>query len=257
MKQEEFFELLADLDERYIVEAEEPIKSTRKNRKNLLFAVSLVAAACLCLFIFQGRSIELSHSKGVRASYATFVPSIGVDACLVYLTEEEIFKENSDAIFKGTVTKLDNIRLSFNGDTMYRALVEVQVEKAYRGTCSEGETVRMLLPGAVSETSHNSIMDTLGELEVGMTGIFMPRAYGIDSVYQSNGATLYLGELAPYGFGDGIRFAFLETEEGLVFDRSAYVGAKDAMTLEEIEAYIYEMLELYFSEGSGEQTEEK
>ncbi len=257
MKQEDFFELLADLDERYIVEAEAPIKSTRKHRKKLLFAVGLVAAACLCVLVFRGRSIELSHSKGVRASYATFVPSIGMDACLVNLTEEEIFKENSDAIFKGTVTKIDNIRLSFNGSAMYQALAEVQVEKVYHGICTEGKTVRMLLPGAVSENSHNSIMDTLGELEVGMTGIFMPMLYGIDSVHQSNGATLYLGELAPYGFGDGIRFAFLETEDGLVFDRSAYVGAKDAVTLEDIEAYIYKMLELYFGEGSKEQTEEK
>jgi len=81
-------------------------------------------------------------------------------------------------------------------------------------------------------------------------------AYGIDSVYQSNGATLYLGELAPYGFGDGIRFAFLETEEGLVFSRDAYVGAKDASTLEEIEVYVEQMLELYFGEAEADSAQE-
>jgi len=40
------------------------------------------------------------------------------------------------------------------------------VEKVYRGTCEEGETIRMLLPGAVSGNIHSSIMDTLGELKV-------------------------------------------------------------------------------------------
>lgn len=253
MKQEDFFEILADLDEQYIVEAEEPIKKSRGKVRKLIFAVG-VATACLCLFLFGGRRIELSErSEGVRVSYTNFVPNIGAEACLVYLTEEEIFTEYNTAIFKGTVTKIDNIKLNFNGSSDYRALVEIQVEKDYRGNCVEGETIRVLLPGAVMAGSDNSIMDTLKHLQVGMTGIFMPTAYTADSIYQTNGATLYLKDLAEYGFGDGIRFAFLETEEGLVFARSAYVGAKDAATLEEIEAYIYEMLELYFGENGAEE----
>lgn len=250
MKQEDFFEILADLNEQYIVEAEGPVKKRKIAGKKLAFAVGLAVAACLCLFVFGGRRIDLKQSEGVRANYAVFVPNIGAEACLVYLTEEEIFTECSDGIFKGTVTKIDNIKLNFNGFIDYRALVEVQVEKVYRGTCEEGETIRMLLPGAVMNGSNNSIMDTLGQLKVGMTGIFMPKAYTADSIYQTNGATLYLRDLAPYGFGDGIRFAFLETEEGLVFDRSVYVGAKGAVTLEEIEAYIYEMLELYLGDDT-------
>ena len=256
MKQEDFFEILAELDEQYIVEAEEPVKKSRLSRKKLMLAIGLAAAACLCLFLFGGRKIELSRSKGVRVSYTSFLPSIGAEACLVYLTEEELFTEWSDAIFKGTVTKIDNIKLNFNGSADYRALAEVQVEKVYYGACEEGETIRMLLPGAVSGSIHSSIMDTLGELKAGMTGIFMPMAYGIDSVYQSNGATLYLGELAPYGFGDGIRFAFLETEDGLVFSRDAYVGAKDASTLEEIEVYVEQMVELYFGVDDADSEEE-
>lgn len=255
MKQEDFFEILGDLDENYIAEAEEPVKKKRRSGKKL--ALSIVAvAACLCLLVVNGRKIELKSSEGVKVSYTRFVPSIGVEACLVYLTEEELFTEWCDAIFKGTVTKLDNIKVSFGGNAEYWALAEVQVEKVYYGTCTEDTTVTMLLPGAVSGNSYNSIMDTLGELEVGMTGIFMPKIYGIDSIYQSNGATLYLGELAEYGFGDGIRFAFLETEDGLVFSRSAYEGAKDAATLEEIEAYVEKMLELYFGADAADSAEE-
>lgn len=251
MKQEDFFEILGKLDETYVAEAEEPVK--KKGRVVRKYVFILGAAACISLFILSGRRIELSgHSKGVRASYAFFVPRIGADACLVYLTEEELFTEWSDIIVKGTVKKIDNIKLDFNGSTMYRALADIQVEKVYHGKCAEGKTIRVLLPGAVTAGSYNSIMDTLGQLKVGMTGIFMPKEYTADSLYQTNGATLCLRDLAEYGFGDGIRFAFLETKDGLVFDEGAYVGAQGAYDLEDIEAYIYEMLELYLKEEKTE-----
>lgn len=259
MKQEEFFEVLADLDDAYIAEANEPVKRAKKKQSHRLLKWGAIAA-CLCLVVggfYQymrgGKKLELSEqSKGVTVRYAAYVPDVASEACLMYLTEEELFTEYSSVIFKGTVTQIDNIRLDFNGYDDYRALAEIQIEKVYHGKCVEGESVWVLLPGAVSEGSHNSIMDTLGQLEVGMTGIFMPKAYTKDSIYQMNGATLYLKDLAEYGFGDGIRFAFLETEDGLVFDRSAYEGAKDAFDLEDIEAYIYEMLELYFGGNSRE-----
>ena len=251
MKQEDFFEMLGNLDEKYVAEAQDPVRKNRSRRVIGMFVVAV--AACLCIFVFYRSRIDLSeYSRGVTARYALFVPPLSEEACLVYLTEEELFTEWSDIIIKGTVKKIDNIKLDFNGNTMYRALAEVQVEKAYHGKCKEGETIRMLLPGAVTAGIHSSIMDTLGRLKVGMTGIFMPTAYHIDSVYQSNGAILYLGDLAPYGFGDGIRFAFLETENGLMFDESAYVGAQGAQNLEDIEAFIYEMLELYLGEEKAE-----
>ena len=50
-------------------------------------------------------------------------------------------------------------------------------------------------------------------------------------------------ELADYGFADGERYVFLETNAGLVFDRDVYKSISNATTLEEVEEYIENMLE--------------
>ena len=49
-------------------------------------------------------------------------------------------------------------------------------------------------------------------------------------------------EIADYGFADGVRYAFLETQDGLVFSRSSYESISDATTLDEIETYILNMI---------------
>ena len=61
----------------------------------------------------------------------------------------------------------------------------------------------------------------------------------------SYGSRHYLDkrDLAGYGFADGERFAFLETENGLIFSKEAYSSIANATTLAEIEDYIETMLE--------------
>ena len=46
----------------------------------------------------------------------------------------------------------------------------------------------------------------------------MPVIYDDEnSIWEQNGAKLDKRDIADYGFADGERFAFLETEDGLVF----------------------------------------
>ena len=78
----------------------------------------------------------------------------------------------------------------------------------------------------------------------------MPVLYDDEkSIWEQNGARLDKRDIADYGFADGERFAFLETEDGLVFFRDAYGSIDDATTLDEVEDYIKAMLE---SSGSQE-----
>ena len=70
----------------------------------------------------------------------------------------------------------------------------------------------------------------------------MPWVYDENSYIEMNGAVLIKQDLAVCGLADGMRWAFLDTEQGLVFLRSAYPGAKDATNLDEIEAYVIDML---------------
>ena len=72
----------------------------------------------------------------------------------------------------------------------------------------------------------------------------MPMIYNDEnSFWEQNGAKIDKRELADYGFADGERYAFLQTEDGLVFSREAYSSIANATTLDEIEEYIEAMLE--------------
>ena len=85
---------------------------------------------------------------------------------------------------------------------------------------------------------------TVSAMEVGTTGIFMPMIYDDEnSIWEQNGAKLDIRDISDYGFADGERFAFLETEDGLVFSRDAYSSIANATTLDEVEDYIETMLE--------------
>ena len=248
MKTEEFCALLGNVNEKYIREARAPRGAKRWYRRGW---AKWGAAACLCLLLASiplfgrgGEEIALSAaSGGVTARYVESAPDVSSKADLVWLSEEELFTEWDTAIFKGTVTRIRNIRLDFDGEAAYRAVAEIAVEKVYRGDCAAGETVSILLPCPVSSGIWVEDTETASAMREGMTGIFMPMAYGADSVWQQNGATLALRDLAPYGLADGLRWVFLETEDGLLFAREAYESAAGAETLGEIEAYILQMLE--------------
>ena len=124
----------------------------------------------------------------------------------------------------------------------YRAIAEIEVETVYRGSCNAGDIVSVLLPSPVMNGFWAEDTDTVSSMQAGMTGIFMPIVYDDTSVREQNGARLALKDIADYGFADGVRYAFLETQNGLVFSRSSYESISDATTLDEIENYILNMI---------------
>ncbi len=137
-----------------------------------------------------------------------------------------------------------NIVVSFNGEKEYLAIAQIEIEKVYRGTCSEGDTVSVLFPCPISAIMYATDSSTVSAMKAGMTGIFMPMVYDDETaMWLENGASLDQRELAEYGFADGERYAFLEKGSGLVFNRGAYASIADATTLDEVEEYIEKMLE--------------
>ena len=147
-------------------------------------------------------------------------------------------------IFKGTIKEIKNIVVDFNGEKEYRAIAQIEVGKVYRGTCSEGDTVSVMLPCPISGWIHVTDTSTVSEMKAGVTGIFMPMVLDDESaLWMENGASLDKRDLADYDFVDGERYAFLETDSGLVFSRWAYASIADATTLDEVEEYIEKMLE--------------
>ena len=205
-------------------------------------------AACLALLVAV--SIPILHnmrtriplsgaSSGVTVRYANLSGNVYQTAgVLIPLTEEELFTYFDTAIFAGTVKELNDIVVDCNGMKSYWSLAKIEVSKVYRGDIDPGDTVSVRMDFPVIDTQPAEDMDTLAQLRVGMRGIFMPMIYDSTSTYEHNGATLALKDIADFGFADGVRFAFLETSDGLVFDRQSYKTISDAETLEEIEKYI-------------------
>lgn len=242
MKQEELFALLTDIEDSIVEEAHLP-----QRKKRRLWPLLLGSAACLALLVLSlslfHRGEPVPRSEGVTIRQIERSPFPASQNQLIYLTEEELFTHFDTAIFRGTVTGIQNILLSFNGDNAYRALATIQVEAVFRGDCAPGDTVSVLLPCPVSDGVWVEDTEVISRLQEGMTGIFMPIIYREDSYWEQNGARLYLQEVAPYGFADGMRYAFLKTDTGVIFARHAYPSIENARTLDEIEAYILTMLD--------------
>lgn len=260
MNKEELFETINDIDDTYIAEVTPGRSESTGRTKRPVHPVRWLAgiAACAAVFIFtavwrhpadHGRiPIELSDaSKNVTACYidAEDVPEISVAACLVPLTEEEIFRKYNTAVFRGTVVSICNIELNYNGWKEYQAIAEIRISQVYRGDCRTGDTLTVLLPCPIMEGYHVSACDVAEAIRTGMEGIFMPVKYDNTYICTQNGATLQYNDLAEYGLFDGARWAFLSTDTGLLFDHFTFESLETPETLDDIGQYIEKMLQSY------------
>lgn len=250
MRGNEFLDKMELIDPAY-VEAADVQPKRKKSEWRRWGAV----AACLCLvaaMTYLGRGekgphpgeIVLSNQTTAKVSYgyeAGMVNSIKTD--LVYLTEEEMFGRENMYIFRGRVSGLTNVTIDFNGVKEIRCIATVEIERVYQGNLVAGEQIKMLLPcGIDTEMLWVEDTDVIANLECGMEGIFMPWVYDETSYTKMNGAVLMKQDLAACGLADGVRWAFLDTDQGLLFERSAYPGAKNATNLDDIEDYVMKML---------------
>ena len=251
MNAKKFSEAMNEVDDKYYEEA------ANYQHKKPLWLKWGAMVACLAMLVAgvfsinqQRNQISLSDNSTNVAAYYTdnpFIFIISIDS-LIPLTEEELFTTFNTAIFKGTVSKIRNIVVNFDGEKAYRAIAEIEIEEVYRGPCSAGDTVSVMLPCPIAKGFWVTDTSTISAMEVGTTGIFMPMIYDDESsIWEQNGAKLDKRDIADYGFADGERYAFLETEDGLIFARDAYVSIANVNTLDEIEDYIKTMLENLYS----------
>ena len=248
MNTKAFDEAMGEIDAGYVEKAMDYQPKAKKRG----WARWAASAACLALVViaavtiadWQWNRIELSDaSVNVTARYTNKAPLWRTSDQLVFRTEEELFTVYNTAIFRGTVLEISNIELNFNGSKAYRAIAEIEVEKVYRGPCAVGEVVSVLLPCPIEKGIWVEDTGVVSNMRAGAAGIFMPMVYNENSVWEQNGARLILADITEYGFADGVRYAFLEVDGGLLFDRHTYQSISGARTLDEIEEYIGAMLE--------------
>lgn len=248
MMAKDMIRALGEIDERFVDQAIETKPFTAQKNKD---AKKITAAAAILILVagislsiaYQAAQIPLSEaSHGVNVRKTFFAPTVLAESCLVGMTEEELFSTYNTAIFRGEILSLTNVVLNFNGRNEYRAIAAVRVEKNLRGPFAAGETVEILLPCSVGGGIQQTAADTVYAMREGIEGIFMPALYDEHSLFHYNNATLSLADLAPCGFPDGVRYAFLMGEEGLIFDRSAYPSLANANSLEDVEGFVGKMI---------------
>ncbi|MDR1538335.1 MAG: hypothetical protein LBU32_10135 [Clostridiales bacterium] len=85
--------------------------------------------------------------------------------------------------------------------------------------------------------------DVIENIRVWEMGIFMPLKHNDEnSAYSYSGKQIDKRDLAEYSFLYGSRYAFRETDNGLLFDIGVYESIDYVISLEEIELYITEMI---------------
>lgn len=211
------------------------------------FCLILGAAAALLRF---GANTDPQPGELVLSNQTTAKVSYGYDGSqaakqeLVYLTEEELFAREKMYVFRGRVSELTNVTIDFNGAKEARCIATIVIDKVYQGELTAGEQITMLIPCAIGSSS-KPMEDSgiIAQLEIRMEGIFMPWVYDENSFMEMNGAVLMMQDLASCGLADGMRWVFLSVDSGVCFFQNAYPGAKDATSLDEIEAYVIEMLQ--------------
>lgn len=244
MKAEKLFEIIGDLSEETVADA-----GPGRIRRLRPF---LTAAACLALVITvfgmvrtsdpvaEAFSLRQEKSVGIKVKTDRHPPLSQNEACLAWFSEEELFESWDTAIFRGTVEEIENIAIFFRGEEVHRALIRIVVESVFRGSVKPGDTVCVLSDCPLS--ANLSGEELISRIAIGTRGVFMPNTYSDTDTWSQNGATLYLRELADYGFPDCMRWFFLETEDGILYDRESFPSLDAGSSPDALDSYIRKMV---------------
>ncbi len=153
------------------------------------------------------------------------------------------FTEYTHEIFRGEILSIENLAIERKDRTEYWAVAEIRIDRVLFGNETAGEHIRILLPGGLGEHKDPEDDRVFTKMEVGMEGIFMPGPrYENPMTYDVDGVMFYFDEVSDCSFGNGESELFLQTKDGILFWEYLYPGAIGLETLDEIEAYIEDML---------------
>ena len=195
---------------------------------------------------YPARPAQPDYSTGVEIGQlsgpGTGESMISLSACLVWLPPEEFFAQDT-AIFRGTVRELHYFvtEPGYGGMETYYTRAIVEVTDSLRGDLTAGETYSLLWLGAKGYMS-TSISGPLEDLDVGSKAVFMPIPTDRDTGWREGDRYFCYADLADFYLGEGQRYVFADTAEGLAFDRSTYEDLAGAETLDDVTAYIREQI---------------
>lgn len=249
MKNKKLLDLIGDIDDQHIIEAEPLTKQTIKPKKRILLiaAVPIVAMVAIVFIVFMplfnnDREFTLEQSHGITVKEINDPPNISTSADIEWLSEEELFSKNHHGFtmvaFEGTVDQIQNIVIDFGETKDYYAIASISVTDVLSGAIMEGELIDVLLPNPINTDVNVSETTYSSQIRVGQKGIFMPVEYNEHAIYEIGNRKLVLQELAPYGFMDGERWIVLQINDGLIYNKEAYPSLTPAQNLSQIKEII-------------------
>lgn len=169
---------------------------------------------------------------------------IQTSSCAQWMSAEEILALDVE-IFQGTVTDMETYHVT-GGMEQYFTVATVEVEDSIRSALEKGDSCRIYLPfaemGGLTTTTSN--IGDLEKLEIGSRAIFMPRKTTEEKGAGNGDVWLSYLDFSDYYFGEGMRFLFLETENGTNYATDVYeVEGGNKASLEEIAEYLRGVLE--------------
>lgn len=241
MKNDQILRLLGEVDDRYI---EESMMIERKPYQRLKWGAGLLIAVAAGFMLFTSNvwneRIPLSTDSTANSVHIVDQSKVTSDISeenMMDMTEDELFSKWNPVVVRGTVTNIRHIEIDFNGETEYQSLITIHVSNVYRGDVQIGRDL-IVRADAIGETGQAEQMSVISHVKQGMEGIFMPIPYDDEFVWEQNDATLRLKDIADYGFPDGERYLFLDTPNGLLFERDAYPSLQGVDSLDEVEHWM-------------------
>lgn len=185
-------------------------------------------------------------NKNVQVQTVDKAPTLHNQYSLIGLTEDEIFNKGKTSIFRGEVTDIQNIKIVFGAvkgeqSTNFQAIATIKIDKVYRGDEKAGDVVMVRLPCSIGTEQWVEDTEIISALRVGTKGIFMPLKYDEDDCWEELDGTVYLKSISDYGLMDGMRYAFLQTDRGIVYSRGAFTSL-NAFSLDDVEKYVLEKI---------------
>ena len=237
MKNDQILRLLGEVDDRYI---EESMMIERKPYQRLKWGggvlVAIVAGFMLFTSNVWNERIPLSTDSTANSVHIVDQSKVTPDISeenMMGMTEDELFSKWNPVVVRGTIMDIRHIEIDFNGETEYQSLITIHVSDVYRGDVQVGQDL-IVCADAIEETGQASHSSVISHVQQGMEGIFMPIPYDDEFVWEQNDATLRLKDIADYGFPDGERYLFLDTPNGLLFERDAYPSLHGLDSLDEV-----------------------
>lgn len=162
------------------------------------------------------------------------------EACLAYLTPEEIFAMDT-VIFRGIPRNVRYFRVFIDGMDCWYRVFSVEVTACYRGDLQPGDIYNLLCDGP------STVSGLIGSLDAADEAIFMPRLATPETGFSLSGSSDFFcyADLAELYLGEGIRFLFLEQDGQVDYARDVYdIPAADGeiVTLDDVAAYIKSMI---------------